>query len=62
MKINIPANIRAALYILTAVGTPVMVYLLSKGIIGDLEMALWSAEVLVVSSMAAFNVTPDTKG
>lgn len=38
-----------------------MVYLLSKGIIGELEMALWSAEVVVVSGIAALNITPEKK-
>lgn len=61
MKINIPYQIRVALYVITAVGTPIIAYLLSKGIIGDLEVALWSAEVVVVSGIAAFNVTPESK-
>lgn len=62
MKINIPYQIRAVLYIITAVGTPIIAYLLSKGIIGALEVTLWSAQVVVISGIAAFNVTPDIKG
>lgn len=58
MTINLSAQLRQALYIFTAVGTPVMVYLLAKDVIGDLEMALWSAEVLAVGSLAAFKTTP----
>lgn len=57
MKINLPYQVRAALYILTAIGTPVVAYLLAKGIIGELEMSLWAAEVTVVTAMAALNVT-----
>lgn len=61
MKINIPYQIRAVLYIITAVGTPIIAYLLSKGIIGALEVTLWSAQVVVISGIAAFNVTPENK-
>lgn len=61
MTLNIPANTRTALYVLTSLGTPVIGYLFAKEIIGDLEVTLWSAEVAVVSAMAAFNVTPDEK-
>lgn len=59
MNINLPYKVRAFLYIVTALGSPVVGYLLSKGVIGTLEVALWSAEVAVVSALAAFNVTPD---
>ena len=59
MKINISAEVRQALYVVTALGTPVMVYLLDKSIIGELEMALWSAIVLAVNSLAAVKTTPD---
>lgn len=56
-KVNLPYKVRAALYIFTLLGSPVIAYLLSKGIIGNLEVALWSAEVTAVLTLAAFNVT-----
>lgn len=59
MEFNIPAKIRATLYILTALGTPVIAYLAATGVIGNLEVSLWSAEVTAVSALAAFNITPD---
>lgn len=59
MTINLPAKVRMALYLFTAIGSPVMVYLLAKDIVGELEMALWSAEVLVVGGLAAFKTTPE---
>ena len=61
MTINVPYRIRAALYILTSIGTPVIAYLFAKDILGELEVALWSAEVTVVSALAAFNTVP-TRG
>lgn len=53
MAVNVPAVVRFALYAFTAVGTPVVTYLYGKGYIGDLETALWGAEVTVVSALAA---------
>jgi len=57
MNLNPPSRVRAVLYVVTAIGTPFVAYLLSKGKIGDVEVALWSAEVTVVSLLAGFNVT-----
>lgn len=59
MTINLPYKIRAALYILTALGTPVVAYLFAKGFLGELEVTLYSGLVVVVSSIAAFNVTKE---
>lgn len=59
MTITIPAKVRQALYIFTALGTPVVMYLVAKGFIGEVEMTLWSAEVLVVAGLAAFKTTPE---
>lgn len=58
MTLNPPRRVRAALYLLTALGTPVVVYLQAKGVIGDLELILWSAEVTVVNGIAALNTQP----
>ena len=58
MTLNLPYKVRLALYVLTAVGTPVIAYLFAKEVIGELEVQLWAAEVSVVSILAALNVTP----
>lgn len=55
MNLNPSRRVRAALYVLNAIGTPVVVYLQAKGVIGDLEMILWGAEATVVSGIAALN-------
>lgn len=55
MTLNPPRRVRALLYVLTAVGTPVAAYLKFKGYIGDEELALWGAEVTVVNTLAALN-------
>ena len=58
MNLNPPRRVRAALYVLTALGTPIAAYLKLKGYIGDAELALWGAEVTIVNSLAALNTAP----
>lgn len=57
MKLNVPPKVRAALYVLTALGTPLIAYLFAKGFIGELEVTLWAAEVTAVNALAALNVS-----
>ena len=57
MTLNPPRKIRAAIYIFTALGAPIVSYLLAKGVIGELEMALWSAEVTAATALAFANTT-----
>jgi hypothetical protein len=57
MQLNIPYKVRAILYIANAVGSPLMAYLLAKGIIGTLEVTLWAAEMTAVFALAGLNVT-----
>lgn len=59
MQINLPYKVRLVLYVLNILASPVVAYLLAKGVIGTLEMTLWAAEVTAVSALAAFNITPD---
>ena len=58
MRLNPPRRVRAALYVLTAIGTPVIAYLNARGIIGAGEVTLWSAEVAIIGGMAAINTPP----
>jgi hypothetical protein len=55
MQIIFSPRIRSTLYIITAIGTPIVTYLLAKGLIGNLEVGLWSSEVAAVGMLAAFN-------
>lgn len=56
MKLTIPYKVRATLYIINVIGTPVIMYLLAKDIIGQQEVMLWGAEMTAVSIMAALNI------
>jgi hypothetical protein len=58
MTINPPRRVRAALYVFTAVGTPIAAYLKLKGYIGDAELALWAGEVTIVTGLAGINTAP----
>lgn len=55
-EVKLHYKVRAAIYIATAIGTPLVAYLFSKGIIGEIEVSLWAAEVTVASTIATFNV------
>lgn len=62
MKINIPFRYRVGIYLANVLGTPVVVYLRAKGIIGDLELTLWGAEIaaaFVVAGLNAGNTLPE---
>lgn len=62
MTLNLPRRVRGILYVVTMVGTPLVAYLASKGIIGDVEVTLWSAEVAVVSALAGLNLSEGKNG
>lgn len=62
MKINLSRRARIALYLLNILGTPLVVYARAKGWIGDLEMALWGAEVTAAMAVAGLNVNAAQPG
>lgn len=55
MTVNVPANIRLILYIVTTLGTPVVTYLVAKDYIGDAEIVLWGGWTTAIAAMAGFN-------
>lgn len=61
MRVNLPSRVRAVIYVVTALGTPIIGYLLAKDIIGELEVSLWGGLVTAVNAMAALNVTNTDK-
>lgn len=59
----LPVKVRFAIYLLTTVGSAVMVYLLAKGLVGDDEMVLWAAVSGLANALAAFKTFPtDVEG
>jgi hypothetical protein len=62
MRFNLPSKVRAIIYVVTAVATPVVTYLFAKAYIGELEVTLFAALVTAVNAMAALNVqNPEKK-
>lgn len=57
MTVNLTRRARLALYVANVLGTPVVVYLRAKGIIGDFELTLWGTEVTAVMALAGLNVS-----
>lgn len=53
MTMNIPPRVRFALYLLSAVGSAVVAYLFTKGLVGEAESGLWAALVAVINGVAA---------
>lgn len=58
MKINLPYRVRAVLYIVTAVVTPIVAVLVEQTILPAWVGVLWASEVTVVGAIAAFNTAP----
>lgn len=61
MRVNLPDRVRVTLYVITALGTPLISVLTEQKFIPDWAMTLWSAEVAAVTAMAALNVTVNDK-
>lgn len=62
MRVNLPPKVRATIYALNVLGSPLMAYLLAKGVIGTLEVGLWAAEMTAVFAMAGLNTSnPEEK-
>lgn len=53
--INIQPKVRFTLYLLSALGSVVVAYLFSRGLIGDAETAAWAGVVAIINGLAAAN-------
>lgn len=61
MTLNLPANIRKAIYVVSTVAMPIMYYLNQQGIVDAFWFGLFSVALTAVTGLAALNVTPDEK-
>lgn len=61
MRVNLPDRVRVILYVITALGTPVISVLTDQQILPAWVMTLWAAEVAAVGAMAALNVSASDK-
>lgn len=62
MRVNLPANVRVALYILTGVLSPIIAVLTlpEVHVLPAWVMLIWTGEVTFVGTMAALNVSNPT--
>lgn len=56
MSVNLPANVRQLIYIVTMIASPTMAYLDQQGTISDFVFGLFSVVVSSVVALAAINV------
>lgn len=56
---NLPANVRQTIYVITVVATPTMTYLNQQGTVTDFVFGLFSVIVAAVAGLAAVNVKPE---
>lgn len=59
MRLNLPSNVRAAIYVIVVIGTAVVVPLHAAGVMNDIVMAVWTSVSGAAAGLAALNVTPD---
>lgn len=59
MALNLPAQVRQIIYIVSVIATPVMTYLNQAGTVSDFVFGLFAVFMTAVASLAALNVTPD---
>jgi hypothetical protein len=59
MTINLPSKVRATLYAVIALASPVVAYLGNEGKLDVFYVGLFSVVVTAVSTLAFSNVTPD---
>jgi hypothetical protein len=55
--IPIPPNVRFGLYVVYAIGSAIATYLAAKSIVGEAEIALWTALGAILTAIAASNVS-----
>lgn len=55
--VKLPAKVRKAIYVATAVLSPVLAYLNQTGVVNEFWFGLYAVVVTAVSSLAALNVT-----
>lgn len=56
---NPSARVRSAIYVVTAVGSPVIAYLNQSAVVSDFVVGLWLVLSSAVLGLARLNVSPE---
>lgn len=59
MNFNLPSNVRAALYVISAVAMPVIGYLAQQNVVSGFWLGLAIVVNSAILGLARVNVTPD---
>jgi hypothetical protein len=60
VRINLPSQLRVAIYVFASLGSLVVTYLVAKKVLGSDEVSLWTGFVAIVTGMAGLNTaSPD---
>ena len=62
MNLNPPYKVRAFLYVILMLGSPIVMYLQTVHRIGESEVNLWLTLSTAIALMAGLNVRPDANG
>lgn len=57
MEVNLPYQVRAALYIILMVGSPIMIALLAWGRIDEIGIQLWLGLSTAIAVIAQLNIS-----
>jgi len=57
MSINLPYKVRASIYILSGMTSPLIVYMSVNGVINESVVALYASIMTFVTGLAAVNVS-----
>lgn len=61
MDVVFPPKVRATIYVLTVIGTAVLVPLHAGNVVNDLVLNVWTSVAGAVSALAALNVNRSSK-
>lgn len=56
MELNLPPQVRMAIYVVVVIGTAVIVPLHSENVVSDLLFNVWTSLSAAASALAAYNV------
>lgn len=59
MSLNIPSKVRSTIYVISVLGTAIILPLHEASVVSDLVLKVWMSLTGAASGLAAFNVTPD---
>jgi len=57
MTLNLPYQVRAAIYVIVVMGTAILVPLNVAGVVSEVVMSVWTSVAGAASALAALNIS-----